>query len=577
MTDRHNINRGRTPLVLLSVSLLAMLGVTRARYNATIQEARTLVDSARAVGARALAQRDSALGAGDSLPDIHLLDQQGMQVSLKALPARKYSFLYFHRDDCPACVLLHPFLDTLSSPHRERIAWIAYSRATALPLPLSLHRFALSPANGTAVPPLAWAVPQLVAIDEEGVVLGVASGVDKVTRLLSLHGIINGELVDSSIALARRAGAASVTPTTSIPDDSSLTAVQYRGLSLTVGDNALRPELAKRVDCRPTGAALCVIDDPVMVSVGADGTLLVTTMLRGARLMRPDTTPVLQLGRTGHGRGQYEALLAAGFAPNGGILLFDPTSSTTLRYNLDGVYRESQKLRVPDDLLGAGVGPDGLLVLVAPVGRVVGEPVQARVLLVNAAATGNTTLASFVMPAVTTRVGFHPLPNFFQPSPQLSVCPDGGFVYVEPSSSMAIGIRRSDQRIASRVAGLWEGRPVTKADVEAEYARRGLAPQSALRLGADTAVSHGMIGTRHPAITAAVCGQDAVLLRESPPVARSDSVRWRLLDLEGTLLGLVPLGVHDRVLAQSGRALLVARTTESRARELWWLTLSDKP
>jgi len=200
--------RSASPILLVS-ALLGLLGLSRLRFEESTKEAENMLDSMRVFYSALLAGRDSALAAGDTLPGTVLVAAGESRILLSELPGAGYRWLYFHREDCPACAFLRPFLDSLRSVESSTIAWIAFARSRILPQPSLPHHFTVVAASDSPIPPLVWVVPQLVRVSSSGRVVGVAAGVDGVARLLGAHGLVDNLVVERALARARAAATAS--------------------------------------------------------------------------------------------------------------------------------------------------------------------------------------------------------------------------------------------------------------------------------------------------------------------------------------------------------------------------------
>lgn len=122
------------PALILAVLLIASsVGWVRQRAAAVqaMEDYATLRDDVE----RQTIARAQVLRAGESLPELVLVDHRGQRTSVRELHRDGVRHFYFFRSDCVACQALEPYLLRSDVASGAAFARIAYSRSAALPVP----------------------------------------------------------------------------------------------------------------------------------------------------------------------------------------------------------------------------------------------------------------------------------------------------------------------------------------------------------------------------------------------------------------------------------------------------------
>lgn len=193
----------RAARVVLPVILLVLLGISRFRYERDLGAARKYVDSLMATANERLAARDSALAAGDVVPEWPLSDSRGNRTTLAALAKSGFRLIYLYRTDCPACSFLKPFLDSAPTRLLARVAFVTYSRRGSLSAEFGTNRYGAAMDSSHAWNPLAIVVPSLLEIRPDGRVAAAVAGLQRTGRLFGMHGILDARRLEAAVARAR--------------------------------------------------------------------------------------------------------------------------------------------------------------------------------------------------------------------------------------------------------------------------------------------------------------------------------------------------------------------------------------
>lgn len=183
------------PTLVLSVLLLAtVLGWSRAVR--AIEDYAILRDDVE----RQAVARAQALRAGESLPELLVVDHRGQRLSLGDLHRSGVRHFYFFRGDCAACTALEPYL--LESPVAagQAFARIAYSRRAGLPQPTAPGTYAVI---ADALPERRHiaSVPAFFTATEDGRVAAAADFEFRaVVGLLDLARVVDGPALLSALA-----------------------------------------------------------------------------------------------------------------------------------------------------------------------------------------------------------------------------------------------------------------------------------------------------------------------------------------------------------------------------------------
>lgn len=187
------------PTIVLSVLLIAS-AVGWARQRAAAVQAVDSYATLRAdVEDHALA-RAQALRAGESLPDLVVVDHRGQRLKLGDLHRGGVRHFYFHRVDCEACGALEPYLSQSRIASGASFAFIEYSRSQSLKAPTAAGRFAVVPQELPERRYIA-SVPAFFTATDNGRVSAAADFEFRaVVGLLDLVGVVDGPTLLTELA-----------------------------------------------------------------------------------------------------------------------------------------------------------------------------------------------------------------------------------------------------------------------------------------------------------------------------------------------------------------------------------------
>lgn len=183
------------------VALLALLLVSRHRYNALTENVTAYKSSVDSVISRMRSSADSMIHTGDTLPDIALIDSRGTPSNMADLPSLNFEYIYLSRSDCEACIALRQTWQRLNSSALSEIAFIEYNRTTDTSPDSDMDgHFGIIHEGRIRSYPLTRVVPAVLAVRSDGRVVSVAEGYYQVIRLLQLNKLLATAVADSILA-----------------------------------------------------------------------------------------------------------------------------------------------------------------------------------------------------------------------------------------------------------------------------------------------------------------------------------------------------------------------------------------
>jgi hypothetical protein len=188
----------QAPLIIALVAnalLLAMVGFVRSDTNQTI---RVIAAQRDTVLRQLQLTRNELTKAGDSVPRIRIVNSLGDTTTLSELVRNGgVRYVYFYRDDCPACGVLEPHLNAIPQPRKDSMVFIAYHAAMNLPAADKPRHW--SWIRGSDVRRHIRGIPTLFTVRDNGIVESVAhSALEDVSAVLDLYGMVSKQAVDSS-------------------------------------------------------------------------------------------------------------------------------------------------------------------------------------------------------------------------------------------------------------------------------------------------------------------------------------------------------------------------------------------
>jgi hypothetical protein len=180
--------------------LLGMLAVSRNTTSKALAVHQFREDSLATQLTEAVLWRDvDAFSAGDTVPALTLVYGTSGITDLRMLTSAYAKYVYFYRNDCPACVVMHSLLDAIPASRSDSIAFIAVHPSLNLVPEQKPHHYALvhdSLFNKKYV----FSVPALLVMNDDGRILSTAQGSPyRLQRVMVMYGLLQSSIADSLI------------------------------------------------------------------------------------------------------------------------------------------------------------------------------------------------------------------------------------------------------------------------------------------------------------------------------------------------------------------------------------------
>jgi hypothetical protein len=327
--------------------------------------------------------------------------------------------------------------------------------------------------------------------------------------------------------------------------------------------------------CREREQPQCPLREIRVAVAGPHGTVYLGEPGVALRQFDEHGAYVRIIGNLGTDSGQYQGAEAAAYDGGARIHVFDASTLHLLTYDTAGRHLGTMRLALTPDYVGARGSPDGLALLSLPPGKRYEERVEGR-LDVADAASGTLRRAGIVDARALQIEGtdLQPMRPFFLPRPVWAAGRDRSITYTAGDDEY---IARYDSagRPELLVRFAVPPVPVSPAEMERERERVSAKFSESWRERVQSYIERAAASSPHdhPLFTdLAVLDDGSWWIRESP-IPLADSVRWDVLNRDGTPLGFAMLRKESRVAGGSMEHLLVVEAPDHGVPYVGWYSV----
>jgi hypothetical protein len=329
--------------------------------------------------------------------------------------------------------------------------------------------------------------------------------------------------------------------------------------------------------CREREHPQCPRSDISVAVAGPHGTVYLAEPGVALRQFDEHGAYVRIIGNLGTDSAQYQGAEAASYDGGAHIHVFDASTLRLLTYDTTGRHLGTMRLALTPDYVGVRGSPDGLVVLSVRPGKRYEERVEGR-LDVADAASGSLRRVGIVDARALWIEGkdLQPMRPFFLPRPVWAAGRDRSVTYAAGDDKY---IARYDSAGHRELLVRFAFPPVAVSPDEMEREKKRVSAMftGSWRERAQPYIERAAASSPHdhPLFTyLAVLDDGSCWIRESP-VPRADSVRWDVLDHDGTPLGFVMPRKESQVAGGSMEQLLMVEAPDGRLPYVAWYSVSE--